>query len=103
MFPQDKLRETEENLRETRARVNSLEIELQGVQDTLGDREQTIAEQEKQARAYQDQLLAAFNKIKSDEQLADKAKRAMAIAITLLEEQKKVSAEVGQQPAESPH
>jgi hypothetical protein len=62
-----------------------------------------VREQEQQARRYQEQLLGAFNKIRSDEQLAEKAKRAMAIAITLLEEQKKVSAEVGQPAAaESP-
>jgi len=114
------LQQSEESLRETRSRVNSLEIELQGAQETVAEREQTIAEreqtiagldqtiagrdqtiaeQQQQARAQQDRLLAAENKIRSDEQLADKAKRAMAIAITLLEEQKKVSAEVG--PAEA--
>ncbi|MFH1132553.1 MAG: hypothetical protein V1754_14545, partial [Pseudomonadota bacterium] len=34
-------------------------------------------------------LMQAYQKIKADEQLAEKAKRAMAIAITLLEEQTK--------------
>lgn len=95
----DTQRQTEEALRETRAQVNSLEIQLAGLQENVAEREQTIAQQEKQARLQQDQLLAAYNKIRNDEQLADKAKRAMAIALTLLEEQKKVSAEVGAQPA----
>ena len=54
-----------------------------------------IGEHEQQAEAYQDQLMKAFNKIRNDEALADKAKRAMAVALALLEEQKKLSVAEG--------
>jgi DNA-binding response OmpR family regulator/chromosome segregation ATPase len=88
---------SEEELRAARGEGARLEIELQSTQETLSDREQTIREIEARVASLEGQLLKAFNKIKSDELLAEKAKRAMAIAVTLLEEQKKVAA-AGEQP-----
>jgi len=88
-----RLESTEEALDGTRQRAAGLEVELESTRERVSDLEQHVVEHERQAVAYQDQLMKAFTKIRSDEALADKAKRAMAVAITLLEEQKKVSAE----------
>ena len=40
-----------------------------------------------QNAGYREQVVSAYSKIKSDEQLADKARKAMAVALTLLDEQ----------------
>ena len=87
-----------QDLEGTRQRAAGLEVELQAATERVGDLEEKVTEHEQQAKAYEDQLMKAYTKIRSDEALSDKAKRAMAVAITLLEEQKKVSAEGGEQP-----
>ena len=93
-----KLEQTGQDLEGTRQRAAGLEVELESTRERVGDLEQTVSEHERQASAYEDQLMKSYAKIRSDEALSDKAKRAMAVAITLLEEQKKVSAEGGDQP-----
>jgi DNA-binding response OmpR family regulator len=92
------LEQTVQDLEGTRQRAAGLEVELESTRERVGDLEQTVAEHEQQASAYEDQLMKSYSKIRNDEALSDKAKRAMAVAITLLEEQKKVSAEGGDQP-----
>jgi chromosome segregation ATPase len=48
-----------------------------------------IEELERQSASFQDQALRAMTKIRNDQALADKAKKAIAIALTLVEEQGK--------------
>ena len=48
-----------------------------------------ISALEGKVAGYEEQLLTAYDKLRADEQLSDKAQRAMAIAIALLEEQKR--------------
>ena len=52
-----------------------------------------IAELEKQNAGYQEQVLKAYQKIKTDEAVVGRAKKAIAIALTLLEEAETQSAE----------
>ncbi|MBI4512320.1 MAG: response regulator [Deltaproteobacteria bacterium] len=89
-----------------RDRVKALEGELQAAQASISAREKSIAgyqkdiedlqaevgelkraieELEKQNASYQEQVLKAYQKIKSDEAVVQKAKKAMAIALTLLD------------------
>jgi len=89
---EDEIGTTQQKLSETKDQLRGREKELTEAHDHIHEQEDVIAEHEKQATAYQDQLMKAFNKIRNDEALAEKAQRAMAVAITLLEEQKKVSA-----------
>ena len=41
---------------------------------------------EKESAGYQDQILKAYQRIKSDESIVSRAKKALAIALTLLDE-----------------
>jgi chromosome segregation ATPase len=59
----------------------------------IAERDQRIAELRKEIGAleqentsYQDQVLRAYQKIKSDEAMVAKARKAMAIALTVLDE-----------------
>jgi DNA-binding response OmpR family regulator/chromosome segregation ATPase len=87
-----------QKLEETEEQVRGLEADLQATRERVAEQEQKIKEHEEQATAYQDQLMKAFEKIRNDEALAEKAKRAIAIAASLLEEQKKVTAPEAEQP-----
>lgn len=67
---------------------------IAGLQTVVSDREAAITslkrdieDLETQATQFQEQILKAYNKIKSDEATVAKAKKAMAIALTLLDEQ----------------
>ncbi len=53
---------------------------------TLNERAARIAELEKESASYQDQILKAYQRIKSDESIVSRAKKALAIALTLLDE-----------------
>lgn len=53
---------------------------------TLNERAQRIAELEKESASYQEQILKAYQRIKSDESIVSRAKKALAIALTLLDE-----------------
>jgi CheY-like chemotaxis protein len=53
----------------------------------ISDMGQQIEELERQNAGFQDQVLKAFGKIKNDGKLAEKARKALAIAAALLEEQ----------------
>ena len=60
--------------------------DLNAREATLNDRAQRIAELEQESAGYQDQILKAYQRIKSDESIVSRAKKALAIALTLLDE-----------------
>jgi hypothetical protein len=53
---------------------------------TLNERAQRIVDLEQESSGYQDQILKAYQRIKSDESVVGRARKALAIALTLLEE-----------------
>lgn len=82
--------------------AEALRLALEQQLGTALERQQELKleiEQRDAALDHQNaKLLAAFNRIRIDETLADKAKRAIAIALTLLEEQPRISLD-GAEPA----
>ncbi len=60
-----------------------------------------IAELEEQNAGYQEQVLKAYQRIKSDESTVARAKKAMAIALTLLDETSDLSVDTDAPPADT--
>ncbi|MDB4968012.1 MAG: response regulator receiver [Myxococcales bacterium] len=79
--------------KKTTARLSEIEVRLKTALEDLNAREATlneraarIAEMEQESAGYQDQILKAYQRIKSDESIVSRAKKALAIALTLLDE-----------------
>jgi CheY-like chemotaxis protein len=73
--------------------IADLEQKLAQAKGDIADREGKIAEKaqrvselETESAGYQDQILKAYQRIKSDESIVSRAKKALAIALTLLDE-----------------
>lgn len=84
---------------EIRRRMDEGQADLEQAQTDLRDRavrlekaQARIAELEAKVSEQEDQILRAFQRIRSDEKAADKAKRALAVALTLLDERASGSA-----------
>jgi chromosome segregation ATPase len=85
---------TEQQQGEERGRrISALEQELEAAEaelatraTTLEERARRLGELEQESARYQDQVLRAYQRIKSDENIVARAKTALAIALTLLEE-----------------
>ncbi len=71
---------------ELEARMKTALEDLNAREATLNERAQRIAELEQESAGYQDQILKAYQRIKSDESIVSRAKKALAIALTLLDE-----------------
>src|SRR4029077_4981120 len=54
----------------------------------LADLRKEIADLETENASYQDQVLRAYQKIKSDKAMVARARKAMAIALTVLDDQR---------------
>jgi hypothetical protein len=66
--------------------LKTAQQDLDGRSALLNERAQRIAELEQESAGYQDQILKAYQRIKSDESIVSRAKKALAIALTLLDE-----------------
>jgi DNA-binding response OmpR family regulator len=97
-----KLTDTENVLSDAQQHIQLLHSDLNTSKDTVANQQETIRQQESQAEALKGQLSQVFTKMQNDDALVEKAKRAMAVAITLLEEQKKVIGEEAKPPLELP-
>jgi hypothetical protein len=82
-----------EQARTQASRIAELDVALEELRGELAEREgtiqqrnQRIGELEQESTRYQDQILRAYQRIKSDESIVARAKKALAIALTLLEE-----------------
>ena len=88
----ERLKAVEGDLAQTQATLRSRDEKIGLMDKELADRAARVAAQrdeierlEKENGELQEQLLRAYQKIKSDEAIANKAKKAMAIALTLLD------------------
>ncbi len=73
-------------LQETDAKLSTLTADVSERDGKLAERVQRISELEQESAGYQDQILKAYQRIKSDESIVSRAKKALAIALTLLDE-----------------
>lgn len=74
-------------------RLAGLEADLDAARAELGDREvrlsqsrDRIAELESKVSDYEDQIVRAFQRIRSDEKTTEKTRRALAVALALMDE-----------------
>jgi CheY-like chemotaxis protein len=82
-----------QELGEVSRRVLRMEGELDTARADLRDREvklaqsrDRIAETEAKLADFEDQILRAYQKLRNDDKIVDKAKRALAVALTLLDD-----------------
>ena len=82
-----------EELTETQRRLAILEADRDSLRNDLRDREIKLgqmrdrgAELEAKSAEYEDQILRAYQKLRSDEKVVDRAKRALAVALQLLDD-----------------
>jgi CheY-like chemotaxis protein len=73
-------------LGELDSRLKTALEDLNAREATLNERAQRITDLEQESAGYQDQILKAYQRIKSDESIVNRAKKALAIALTLLDE-----------------
>jgi CheY-like chemotaxis protein len=90
---EEKLDQADQETKKLNTRIGELEARLKtALEDlnareaTLNERAQRIADLEQESAGYQDQILKAYQRIKSDESIVSRAKKALAIALTLLDE-----------------
>ena len=95
----DSLKRSENELASAVQTIADRNAELRQHTAAIAERDQRIAELRKEIEAleqenasYQDQVLRAYQKIKSDEAMVAKARKAMAIALTVLDEEDKAPA-----------
>jgi CheY-like chemotaxis protein len=74
-------------------RLAGLEADLDAARAELGDREvrlaqsrDRVAELEAKVADYEDQIVRAFQRVRTDEKTTEKARRALAVALALLDE-----------------
>jgi CheY-like chemotaxis protein len=87
-----RIRDLEAEVQKHLAQIATHERRIENLEKDVSDRDadirrlkENIEELEKQNAGYQDQVLKAYQKMKADEQTVEKAKKAMAIALTLLD------------------
>jgi CheY-like chemotaxis protein len=97
-----------QELAEVSRRVLRVEGELDTTRADLRDREVKVAqardhasELETKLAGFEDQILRAYQKLRNDDKIVDKAKRALAVALTLLDD-RGATAPAATPPARSP-
>jgi CheY-like chemotaxis protein len=98
-----------EELAETHRRLLRIEGELDTARTDVRDREvklsqarDRITELEGKMAELEDQALRAYRRIKDDEKTIDKAKRAVSVALTLLDERSTAGTPPAPRPGEEP-
>jgi len=98
-----------EELAETHRRLLRVEGELDTARTDIRDREvklgqarDRITELESKVADLEDQALRAYRRIKDDEKTIDKAKRAVSVALTLLDERSTTGTPAAPRPGEEP-
>jgi CheY-like chemotaxis protein len=98
-----------EELAETHRRLLRVEGELDTARTDIRDREvklgqarDRVTELESKVADLEDQALRAYRRIKDDERTIDKAKRAVSVALTLLDERSTSGTPVVPRPGEEP-
>jgi len=87
-------------------RVSGLEADMDAVRTEMGERgvrlaqsRDRIAELEAKVADYEDQILRAYQRLRSDERTTEKARRALAVALALIDERAAVPAPVMKTPS----
>jgi chromosome segregation ATPase len=90
----DTIKRTEGELSAAVQTIADRNAELRSATAAIAERDQRITDLRKEIEAieaenanYQEQVLRAYQKIKSDEAMVARAKKAMAIALTVLDDQ----------------
>jgi CheY-like chemotaxis protein len=86
------------NTQETAAQVPQLTEDLENANATISSLEQEVAELKDSVDQGEERVVKAYQKIKSDEKIKEKARKAVEIAFTLLADQ--VSTEEGEESEE---
>ena len=88
-------------------RLAGLEADIDAVRAELGNRDVRIAQQrdrvaelEAKVADYEDQVVRAFQRIRADDKTAEKTRRALAVALALLDE--RAAAPTAPAPAAKP-
>ena len=83
-------------------RVASLEADLDAARAEVGDRDVRVAqtrdrisELESKVTDYEDQIVRAYQRLRADEKTTEKARRALAVALALIDERASVPVGVG--------
>jgi chromosome segregation ATPase len=79
----------------TRADLRDREVKLAQARDRVGELETKLAD-------FEDQILRAYQKLRSDDKIVDKAKRALAVALTLLDDRGAATPASSPQPTPAP-
>jgi chromosome segregation ATPase len=92
----ESVRRLEQELATARRTIGEREADVRAHTAALAERDQRLTELraeldelEQQNAAYQEQVLKAYQKIKADETMVARAKKAMAIALTVLDDDSK--------------
>jgi len=88
-----------QELEQAYRRLASLEADIDAARAELGDREVRLAQSrdgvaqlEAKVAGYEDQIVRAYQRIRSDEKIAEKTRRALAVALALIDERGNVPA-----------
>ena len=73
-------------LAETQGKLETAAREIAERDQRLSENEKRIASLDQEGADYQEQILKAYQRIKNDESVVTRAKKALAIALTLLDE-----------------
>jgi chromosome segregation ATPase len=76
-----------EATRQDAAQLPGLQADLQHARETISALEQQVADLRKDIASHEDRVVKAYQKIKSDEKIKEKARKAVEIAMTLLSDQ----------------
>jgi CheY-like chemotaxis protein/predicted nucleic acid-binding Zn-ribbon protein len=80
------LGETTRKLQAAEAEVATLRADVRDREVKLAQARERIAELEAKTADFEDQILHAYQKLRNDDKAIDKAKRALAVALTLLDD-----------------
>ncbi len=80
------LGETSRKLQAAEAEVATLRADVRDREVKLAQARERIADLEAKSADFEDQILHAYQKLRNDDKAIDKAKRALAVALTLLDE-----------------
>jgi chromosome segregation ATPase len=83
---QTRLAESEAQVASLRQRLAEMVAQLEAAQGRITEKDGQLAQLERENTGFQEQILRAYQRIKGDEALVSRAKKAMAIALTLLDE-----------------
>ncbi len=74
------------NVGDLEGKLAAAQGEVENRDRRIADKAKRIEELEQESAGYQEQILKAYGRIKSDESIVSRAKKALAIALTLLDE-----------------